>query len=100
MLEMSVNTGQTKEELADDGLVWRRHGSLRLACYGRLLALLARLIVWLVVRLLPGSGGATIRPVGESAVEILDRRLASGEIDLQAWQAQRSALLTAQRDRK
>lgn len=58
------------------------------------------LIVWLVVRLLPGSGGATIRPVGESAVEILDRRLASGEIDLQAWQAQRSALLTAQRDRK
>lgn len=58
------------------------------------------LIVWLVVRLLPGSGGGTNHPIGESAVEILDRRLASGEIDLQTWQTQRSALLTAQRDWK
>jgi putative membrane protein len=58
------------------------------------------LIVWMVVRLLPGSGGTTTRSNGESALEILDRRLASGEIDLQAWQAQRGALLSAQRDWK
>jgi putative membrane protein len=58
------------------------------------------LIVWLVVRLLPGSDGARARPVDESALEILDRRLAGGEIDLQAWQACRNALLIAQHDRR
>ena len=55
------------------------------------------LIVWLVVRLLPGSG--TARPTSEPALEILDRRLASGEIDLETWQAHRAALLTAKRDK-
>ena len=58
------------------------------------------LIIWLVVRLLPGSGSGTTRSTGESALEILDRRLASGEIDTQAWQAQRAALVGAQQDRK
>ena len=58
------------------------------------------LIIWLVVRLLPGSGSGTTRNTGESALEILDRRLASGEIDTQAWQAQRAALVGAQQDRK
>ena len=63
--------------------------------------ILLGLIVWLVVRLLPGSsGGGTTHPTAESALQILDRRLASGEIDLPAWQAQRAALLAAQRDRK
>jgi putative membrane protein len=62
--------------------------------------LLLGLIVWLVVRLLPGSSGGTTRPAAESALEILDRRLASGEIDLAAWQAQRSALVAAQRNGK
>jgi len=56
--------------------------------------------VWLVVRLLPGGSGGTTRPTAESALEILDRRLASGEIDLAAWQAQRSALVAAQRNGK
>lgn len=55
------------------------------------------LIVWLVVRLLPGSGGGT-PSTGESALEILDRRLARGDIDLETWQVQRAALLSAQRD--
>ena len=32
------------------------------------------LIVWLVSRLLPGSGSGTTRTAGESALEILDRR--------------------------
>jgi len=57
------------------------------------------LIVWLVSRLLPGSGTGTTRTAGESALEILDHRLASGEIDLAAWQAARAALVAAQRDR-
>ena len=56
------------------------------------------LIVWLVVRLLPGSEGGATRSTGESALEILDRRLASGEIDLETWQAQRAALVAARGD--
>ena len=60
--------------------------------------ILLGVIVWLVTRLLPaGSGGAT-SPTGESPLEILDRRLASGEIDLDTWQAQRAALLAARGD--
>lgn len=58
------------------------------------------LIVWLVIRLLPGGGDEPTRSTGESAAEILDRRMASGEIDIEAWQAQRAALLAAQRNGK
>ena len=61
--------------------------------------ILLGLIVWLVIRLLPGSSGRTSRPSGESAAEILDRRMARGEIDVPAWQAQRAALQGTQ-DRK
>jgi uncharacterized membrane protein len=57
------------------------------------------LIGWLVVRLLPGSGGGPTRPAGGSALEALDRRLASGEIDQETWQAQRAALLAARSDK-
>jgi len=62
--------------------------------------ILLGLIVWLVIRLLPGSSEPPTRTPGESAVEILDRRMANGEIDLEAWQAQRAALLAAQRHGK
>ena len=60
------------------------------------------LIVWLVMRLLPGSSdsGGTTGITGESNLEILDRRMASGEIDSEVWQKQRAALVGAQRDRK
>lgn len=61
--------------------------------------ILLGLIVWLVLWLLPGSEAPT-RGAGESALEILDRRLASGEIDLETWQAQRAALVAGQRDRR
>jgi uncharacterized membrane protein len=54
------------------------------------------LIVWAVGRLLPGNGGETIAGNSESAVEILDRRLADGEIDMHDWQARRSALMATQ----
>jgi len=47
------------------------------------------LIVWLVARLPPAGGGGTTRNEGESALEILDRGLANGQIDLDPWRAQR-----------
>jgi putative membrane protein len=61
--------------------------------------ILIGLIMWLVIRLLPGSAGVT-RDTGESPLEILDRRLAGGEIDLAMWQAQRAAILGAHGDRR
>jgi putative membrane protein len=60
------------------------------------LALLG-LIMWAVARLLPGSSGETTRANSESALEILDRRMANGEVDMHDWQAQRSALMAAQK---
>ena len=62
--------------------------------------ILLGLIVWLVTRLLPAGSGETTRPTGASPLEILDRRLASGEIDLDTWQAHRAALLAARGDTK
>jgi len=62
--------------------------------------ILLGLIVWLVTRLLPDGSGGTTRPTGESPLDILDRRLAMGEIDLDTWQAQRAALLAARGDTK
>jgi uncharacterized membrane protein len=56
------------------------------------------LILWAVGRLLPGCSGETTTANSESAVEILDRRLANGEIDTHDWQARRSALMATQRE--
>jgi putative membrane protein len=61
--------------------------------------ILLGLIVWLLVRVLPNSGAAT-RSTGQSPLEILDRRLASGEIDLETWRAHRAALLGTQGERR
>ena len=62
--------------------------------------ILLGLIVWLVIQLLPGSSEPPTRTPGKSTVEIVDRRMANGEIDMETWQAQRAALLAAQRDGK
>ena len=62
--------------------------------------ILLGLIVWLVTRLLPAGSGGTTRPASESPLEVLDRRLASGEVDLDTWQALRAALLAARGDPK
>jgi putative membrane protein len=75
-------------------------GSLGWLGIGVVWLLLLGLIVWLVMRLLPGSSSRTSHPSGDSAMEILDRRLASGEIDVPAWQAQRAALQGTQDSRK
>ena len=75
-------------------------GSLGWLGMGVLGLLLLGLILWLVMQLLPGSSSRTSHPVGDSATEILDRRMASGEIDVTAWQAQRTALEGNQNSRK
>jgi len=74
-------------------------GSLGWLGMGVFWLLLLGLIAWLVMRLLPGTG-RTSRPTGDSAMEILDRRMASGQIDVPAWQAQRAALQGTQDSRK
>lgn len=57
---------------------------------------LIALIIWLVVKLLP-AGGRTPSSAppesGESPVDILDRRFARGEVDLETYQVQRAALI-------
>lgn len=73
-------------------------GPLGWLAMGLFWLILLGLIVWLVTRLLPDGSGGTTRSAGESPLEILDRRLASGEIDLETWQAQRAALLSARGD--
>ena len=75
-------------------------GPLGWLAVGLFWLVLLGLIVWLVTRLLPSGSSGTSRPAGESPLEILDRRLASGEIDLDTWQAQRAALLAARGDTK
>jgi len=76
-------------------------GSLGWLGMGVFWLVLLGLIVWLVMRLLPGNrGGGTTRSIGESTLDILDRRMARGEIDTPTWQAQRAALTGATRDRK
>ncbi len=59
---------------------------------------LIALVVFLVLRLLPGSGAASRSPstsgqrAAESAEQILDRMFATGEIDEQTYRARRGAL--------
>jgi len=71
-------------------------GSLGWLGMGVFWLILLGLIVWLVVRLLPDSGSGRARSTGDSALDILDRRLANGQMDLPSWQAQRAALLGVQ----
>jgi len=52
-------------------------------------------IVWAVSRLLPGrhvGHGHGARPTQDSPEDILDRRFARGEVDLETYQVQRDAL--------
>ncbi len=67
---------------------------------------LIAVIVWLVVQLLPARGGTTSAgptpgtAPGESPLDILDRRLARGEVDLETYRAQRAALLESRGDQR
>jgi putative membrane protein len=57
-------------------------------------------IVWAVSRLLPGrqAPSSSSVPGQEKPEDILDRRYARGEIDLETYQAQRAALASARND--
>ena len=99
-LEVHRNTPGTSEEFTMMGWYGGGMGAFMWLGMGLFWLILLGLIVWLVIRLLPGSSEPPTRTPGESAVEILDRRMANGEIDMGAWQAQRAALLAAQRDGK
>jgi putative membrane protein len=100
-LKVSRTTGHVKEEFTMMGWYGGGMGGFGLLGMGLFWLILLGLIVWLVTRLLPGSRDDQPAPsTGESAVEILDRRMANGEIDTQAWQSQRAALLTAQSERR
>jgi putative membrane protein len=97
-LEVPTNEGQVTEDFTMMG--WYGAGMGRLGWFGMgvfWLVVLA-LVVWLVVRSLPGSGGGTTPPAGGSEWELLDRRLASGEIDQETWHARRAALMAAHWD--
>jgi putative membrane protein len=56
-------------------------------------------IIWAVIRLLPvhdgGTGHGDSAAGVESPQEILDRRFARGQIDLETYQVQRAALVSA-----
>ncbi len=60
----------------------------------RLLVLLA--LGWLVIRLVPGRHPVPVDPQGQarSALELLDRRFALGEIDADTYRTQRTLLLS------
>jgi putative membrane protein len=61
--------------------------------------LLIGMIIWAVVRLLPVRDGGGRREV-ETPEEILDRRFARGELDLETYQVQRAALASARGERR
>jgi putative membrane protein len=60
---------------------------------------LLALVLWAVVKLLPRSQGA-VRPAEGTPEEILDRRFASGELDVDTYQQQRNALAAARGNRR
>ena len=63
--------------------------------------LLVAAVVWAVSRLLPGRQPQDRGPHSgqEGPEEILDRRFARGEVDLETYQAQRAALVSARGER-
>jgi len=73
------------------GLFGGEMGPLGWVATGAFWVLVLGLAVWLIARLLPGSATKTTI-AANSPMEILDSRLASGDIDLADWQAQRAAL--------
>lgn len=64
--------------------------------------LLIAAIVWAVSRLLPGRRArqSHSQPGQDTPEEILDRRFARGEIDLETYQMQRAALASARGEGK
>lgn len=87
-----------------NGMGWDGGGisSLGWLGVGMLTLVLLSLMIWIVVRsmLLPDNGDESTHPTGDSALKIPDRQLASGQIDRESRQVQRTALLSVRRDTK
>ncbi len=82
------------------GSGWGGAGAFMWLFMGVFWIALIGVIVWLVVRLLPGSGQAgASRGAGqvESAEQLLDRMFAAGEIDEQTYRSRRTALTEMRR---
>lgn len=59
------------------------------------------LVVWAVTRLLPARRDGGVPQAGqETPEEILDRRFARGEVDVETYHAQRAALASARGERR
>ena len=60
------------------------------------------LIVWAATRLLPSRRGGNVnqQSAQDTPEEMLDRRFARGEIDLENYQSQRAALASARGERR
>lgn len=63
---------------------------------------LIALIIWAVTRLLPArrAEGGSPQAAHETPEEILDRRFARGEIDLETYRTQRDMLAAARKERR
>jgi putative membrane protein len=96
-LEVSPDNGPVTKEFAMMRWYGGGMGLLGWFAMGAFWLILIGLVVWLVARSMPDSRAVTNRQAGEPALEILNRRLASGEIDLETWQTHRAAILAAQR---
>lgn len=58
------------------------------------------LLVWAVVALARGRGTHHVAPGGPSAEDILDRRFAMGEINIEQYRQARAELATARQERR
>jgi len=84
-----------------DGMGWGGMGFGGMIAMILFWVVLIAAIVWAVSRLLPGRQAPSGAPSSgqETPEDILDRRYARGEIDLETYQAQRAALAAARDER-
>lgn len=61
--------------------------------------LLLGAILWAVLRLMPHATDRTLS-ADATPEDVLDRRFASGELDVETYRAQRDTLATARRNRR
>lgn len=84
------------------GMGWGGMGVVGMIAMVAFWLVLIALIVWAVSRLLPGRQ-VRLGPSGstqETPEDILDRRFARGEVDLETYQLQRAALASARGEGK
>jgi putative membrane protein len=84
------------------GMGWGGMGVVGMIAMVVFWLVLIALIVWAVSRLLPGRQvrRSSSEPAKETPEDILDRRFARGEVDLETYQQQRAALASARGESK